>query len=102
MVRHNVFFWLVPSLTDEQKTSFENGLKALFEIDVVRKGSYGTPAATPERPVTQNDFDYYLCLEFASVEDHNIYQEHPDHEVFVHNFSQWFETVKVFDTEILN
>jgi len=99
MVRHNVFFWLDESLTDEQKLSFEGGLKALFEIDVVANGSFGKPAGTPERPVTQNTFDYALVLEFDSVEQHNAYQVHDEHTVFVDQFSQWFKQVRVYDTQ---
>lgn len=100
MVRHSVYFWLIDGLTDEQKRQFEAGLRALFDIDVVKQGNYGKPAATPERPVTNNDYDYALFLEFSSVEDHNIYQDHADHHVFVDNFKAWFATVKVFDCEM--
>lgn len=99
MVRHNVYFWLDPSLTDEQKTSFEGGLRALFEIDVVASGSFGKAAGTPVRPVTQNSFDYALVLEFETVELHNAYQVHPEHDVFVGQFSPWFKEVRVFDTQ---
>jgi len=100
MLRHSVFFWLDESLSSEQKQAFEGGLRALFDIDVVTTGSYGTAADTPERPVTNNDFDYALFLDFNNVDDHNIYQAHPDHQVFVDQFSSWFKTVKIFDTEI--
>ena len=100
MVRHSVYFWLDESLGDEQKQQFEGGLRALFEIDVVRHGEFATPAATPSRPVTHNDYDYALFLEFDSVDDHNTYQDHADHHVFVNQFSPWFATVKVFDAEI--
>ncbi len=99
MVRHNVYFWLDPSLTDEQKTSFEGGLRALFVIDVVARGSFGKAAATPVRPVTQNSFDYALVLEFDSVEQHDAYQVHPDHDVFVKQFSASFKEVRIFDTQ---
>lgn len=99
MVRHNVYFWLDPSLTDEQKASFEDGLRALSHIDVVKAGSFGKAAATPVRPVTQNSFDYALVLEFDSVELHNAYQVHPEHDVFVKAFSTWFKEVRVFDTQ---
>ncbi len=99
MVRHNVYFWLDPSLNSAQKTSFEEGLRALFRIDVVRSGSFGSPASTPERPVTRNTFDYALVLEFDSVEQHDQYQIHPEHEVFVKNFSSWFQKVRVFDVQ---
>ncbi len=99
MVLHNVYFWLDPSLTDEQKSSFEGGLRALFEIDVVTRGVFGRAAATPVRPVTQNTFDYALVLEFDSVERHDAYQVHPDHDVFVKQFSAWFKEVRIFDTQ---
>ena len=99
MVRHSVFFWLDESLTSEQRTSFESGLLALFEIDVVNRGAFGTAAATPERPVTRNTYDYSLVLEFDSVEKHNDYQVHAEHQVFVDSFSAWFEKVRIFDTE---
>lgn len=99
MVRHNVYFWLVPSLNSAQKTSFEEGLRALFRIDVVRSGNFGSSASTPERPVTRNTFDYALVLEFDSVEQHDQYQIHPEHEVFVKNFSSWFQKVRVFDVQ---
>lgn len=99
MVRHNVYFWLDESLSDEEKASFEGGLRALFDIDVVANGSFGKAAGTPERPVTQNTFDYALVLEFDSVEQHNAYQVHPEHGVFVDNFSQWFKEVRVYDTQ---
>ena len=95
MVQHNVYFWLDPALTDEQKTSFEEGLKALFTIDVVARGVFGKAAATPERPT----FDYALVLEFDSVEQHDAYQIHPDHDVFVKQFSATFKEVRIFDTQ---
>ncbi|MDF1815180.1 MAG: Dabb family protein [Verrucomicrobiales bacterium] len=100
MVRHNVFFWLDESLNEEDRTSFEGGLKALFEIDVVTNGNFGKSADTPERPVTQNSYDYALFLEFDDVEKHNAYQVHPEHSVFVENFSKWFKQVRVYDTEM--
>ncbi len=99
MVRHNVYFWLDESLSDEQKQQFEEGLQELSKIDVISSAAFGKAADTPERPVTHNSFDYALVLEFDSVEKHNEYQVHDDHHVFVDNFSQWFKEVRVFDTQ---
>ena len=99
MMIHSVYFWLDESLSAEEKFEFQQGLKALLEIDVVASGKIGQAAATPKRPVTQNTFDYALMLEFASVEDHNIYQDHPGHHAFVDRFAKWFKTVQVYDTE---
>lgn len=99
MVRHSVYFWLDESLTTEQKAEFEGGLAALAEIDVVAAGTFGRAAATPERPVTNNTFDYALVLEFDSVAQHDAYQVHDEHHVFVDRFSPWFKEVRVFDTQ---
>lgn len=99
MVRHNVYFWLEETVTDAQRSSFEEGLKALSDIDVVAHASFGVPAGTPERPVTQNSFDYALVLEFDSVELHNAYQVHDEHTVFVESFGSWFKEVRVYDTQ---
>ena len=100
MVRHNVFFWLEPDLSEEDKSAFEGGLEALFKIDVVSTGNFGKSADTPERPVTQNSYDYALFLEFDDVARHNEYQTHPEHKIFVDNFSKWFKQVRVYDTEM--
>jgi len=101
MIRHTVYFWLDESLTPEQKTEFEGGLRALFDIDTVVTGHFGTAAPTPAREgVTQNDYDYALFLQFDTVEDHNSYQVDPDHDVFVKEFSPWFKTVRVYDTAV--
>lgn len=99
MVRHNVYFWLHESTTEEQRSDFEKGLAALGDIDVVSRGSFGKAAGTPERPVTQNTFDYALVLEFEDVGKHNDYQVHPEHKVFVDSFGALFKEVRVFDTQ---
>ena len=89
---HTVYFWLKKNLSDEDVQKFESCGKELLQIDVIQKGILSKPADTPERPVTNNDFSYSLHLTFSSVEDHNTYQDHPDHEVFVKTFSPWFAT----------
>jgi hypothetical protein len=100
MMLHSVFFWLDPALTEAQHAEFQAGLRALCAIDVVANGRIGTPAATASRPVTDHSFHHSLFLEFQSVESHNAYQVHPDHDVFVKQFSPWFRTVRVYDTEL--
>jgi len=101
MMIHSVYFWLKEDLSETDRESFENGMRALFEIDCVQSGEIGEAANTPDRPVTQNTFDYALFLRFESVDDHDAYQVHPDHDVFVKEFSPWFETVQVYDTQFL-
>jgi len=99
MMLHSVYFWLDPALTEAQHLEFEAGLRALCSIDVVANGRIGIPATTPSRPVTDHSFHHALFLEFQSVDHHNAYQVHPDHDVFVKTFDPWFRTVRVYDTE---
>jgi hypothetical protein len=95
---HCVYFWLNDNLTDEQKRAFaEEGLTTLPEIDVVESGTFGVPASTPQRPVTDHSFDFWLMLRFRSIEDQNAYQIHPEHDAFVKRFGPWFKEVRVYD-----
>lgn len=95
---HNVFFWLKPGLSSDDVARFEAGLRALADIDCVQSCSVGRPADTPERPVTDKSFSYHLGLTFDSIEDHNVYQDHPDHHVFVDACRKLWERVVVYDS----
>jgi hypothetical protein len=99
MMLHSVYFWLDPALTEAQHAQFQDALRALCAIDVVTKGRLGTPAATASRPVTDHSFQHSLFLEFDSVERHNAYQVHPEHDKFVAQYASWFRTVRVYDTQ---
>ena len=97
-MEHHVYFWL----KEEKKNAadmaaFEQGMMELLKIDLISDGLWGKSAATPERPVTDKSFDYALSLKFDSLERHNIYQDHPDHYVFVNAFKDWWEKVRVMD-----
>lgn len=97
-MEHHVYFWL----KDEKKNatdraSFEQGMDELLKIENIASGIWGKSAATPERPVTDNSFDYALSLKFDSIEQHNIYQDHADHHVFVNAFKDFWASVKVMD-----
>ena len=98
MITHSVFFWLKPGLSDQDLKKFEDGLRGLFSVDEIVTGSIGTPAPTPERPVTDKTFSYSLILKFKSVEDHDIYQDHPDHHRFVDGCKHLWERVVVYDS----
>jgi len=95
---HNVFFWLK---SDADHAKFTAAAKALLEIDTVRSGSFGIPAATPERPVIDKSFSYHLALEFDSIDDHNTYQDHPEHHAFVEACRDLWERVVVYDSDSL-
>ncbi len=96
---HSVYFWLRDDLTEAERSAFDSGVRALQDIAVVQRGFVGTPAATPERPVTDKSFSYFLQLEFASVADHDAYQVDPDHEKFVDACRTFWSKVVIYDSE---
>lgn len=102
MLQHNVFFWLKEGVSDDEKKSFEKGMKdfvsAVKEID---EASIGIPAATEDRDVVDHSFGYSLFVRFKSLEDHDVYQKHPAHEVFINDFSGLWEKVQVYDSELI-
>ena len=95
---HNVYFWLN---SDADIPTFEAKARDLTEIDVVQRGSIGKSAGTAERPVTDKTFSYHLSLEFASIDDHNIYQDHAVHHAFVDACKPMFDRVIVYDSEAI-
>ncbi|MBT8038045.1 MAG: Dabb family protein [Verrucomicrobiae bacterium] len=99
-MEHHVYFWL----KEEKKNSadlasFELGVMDLLKIGEISAGLWGKSADTPSRPVTDKSFDYAISLKFDSLELHNIYQDHPDHHVFVNAFKDWWEKVLVMDVD---
>ncbi len=98
MMTHSVYFWLRGDLTESEAGCFESEILKLPGIEVVARGTVGKPAPTPERPVIDNSFSYHLHLEFAIVDDHNVYQDHPAHHRFVTECQNLWERVVVHDS----
>ncbi len=98
MMIHSVYFWLKEE-AKSQRAEFETALADLVKIDVIGEAHYGTPAGTAERPVTDHSFDYSLILQFPSQAEHDVYQDHADHHVFVNQCKDMWERVLVMDTE---
>ncbi|BDS06641.1 hypothetical protein NT6N_16810 [Oceaniferula spumae] len=97
-MEHHVYFWLKEEKKNEaDRAAFEAGMGELLKIENIASGMWGKSAATPERPVTVKSFDYALSLKFDSLEEHNIYQDHPDHDVFVDSFKDLWDKVQVMD-----
>lgn len=102
MIRHNVYFWLKDTVTNSQKKEFEKGLKKfLSSVDEIESADIGIPAGTPDREVIDKSFGYSIFVSFKNVEDHNIYQEHPAHKVFIDDHSNLWADVKVYDSETI-
>ena len=97
-MQHHVYFWLKEEHDNaETRATFEAGLEACSKVPNVAGGSWGQPAPTPERPVTDKSFDYGLYLSFDSLEKHDAYQAHPEHDVFVDSFKHLWGKVLVMD-----
>ena len=98
MLIHMVHFWLNEDAQDK-RPAFEAALKTLIKIDLIQEAHLGQPAKTEVRPVTDNSFDYSLILKFANQADHDAYQVHPDHDVFIDECKELWAKVLVMDTE---
>lgn len=99
-MEHHVYFWLkAENQNAEDRAAFEAGLNALLKTPNIGSGGWGKPAATPVRPVTDNSFDYGLYLRFDSIEKHDAYQVHAEHDVFLDGFKGLWEKVLVMDVD---
>lgn len=96
---HNVYFWLKPELTAEQRSTFESEALALLQIDYIVHGFVGRPAPTEQRPVTDHTFTYSLTLHFKNMADHDYYQKDcPKHKRFVDACKEMWTRVVVYDS----
>lgn len=97
-MEHHVYFWLNDeSKSDAERADFEKGLASLFTIDLVKGGTWSTPAKVMERPVIDQSWDYALSMTFDNVEDHDAYQTVPVHEAFIEANKHRWAKVEVKD-----
>ena len=101
MLQHNVYFYLNEDVTDEQKEQFEDGLRELLSIEEIFKSEMGVPGNTAERDVTDNTFGYSIFTWFETMENYEIYAEHPVHLEFIDTYSDLWAEVKVYDSELI-
>ncbi len=100
MMIHNVYFWLKEDAQDKQ-AEMEAALRELVKISEIQEARIGTPAPTDERPVTDHSFDFSIYLTFASRADHDVYQDHTDHHVFVNQCKEYWKKVIVYDSDVV-
>jgi hypothetical protein len=95
---HHVYFWLKEEYQNAvDRAIFEQGLSALFKIDLVASGRWAVPANVMIRPVIDQSWDYALTMQFDDIGKHDAYQVDPDHEVFINTFKEWWKQVQVRD-----
>ena len=96
MFVHSVYFWLRDDLSPAGKTKFVEGIKSLTEIDVVKQGFYGVPAAT-NREIIDRSYSYALVVTFATAADQDAYQVHPTHDAFRENCAGSWKKIVIYD-----
>jgi hypothetical protein len=102
MIQHNVYFWLKDEVSESDRKGFAKGIKDFVsDVKEVHKAEIGVPARTEARDVVDHSFGYSLFAWFKTIEDHNIYQEHPAHKKFIDNFSSLWAKVQVYDSELI-
>ena len=102
MLQHNVYFWLKDGVSDDKKRNFEQGIKEFVSsVKEVHQAEIGIPAGTPDREVIDKSFGYSIFVWFKTIDDHNVYQNHPAHEKFINDFSDLWEKVQVYDSELI-
>lgn len=94
---HAVYFWLRPDLIPDQRDAFARGLQSLRDIETVRHGWIGVPAAT-DRPIIERSYSYALTLVFADPADQEAYQVHPVHDRFRDEFGDFWTRVSIYDS----
>ncbi len=97
-MQHHVYFWLNDEVKDATaRAEFEAGLSGLFEIPEVAGGRWAVPAAVELRPVVDQSWDYALTMDFNSLDEHIIYQDHPAHHAFIEAHKARWAKVLVMD-----
>lgn len=99
MLVHTVLFWLNKDLDGPQQTDFRIALEALKGIEATEAVYIGVPAATPERPVIDNSYDFCLTVILKDMAAHDAYQVDPLHLAFLENNKALWKKVKIYDAE---
>ncbi len=99
MLRHQAYFWLKQSGSQEDRELLIAGLRTLGQIEQVRELHIGVPAATEQRDVVDNSFDVLETMVFDGLDDQATYQTHPIHQKFIADCGHLWLRVVVYDAE---
>jgi hypothetical protein len=94
---HHVFFWLKNPDNPEDKAALIIGLKKLALVETIREYHIGVPAET-NRDVIEKTYTVSWMLVFDSLEEEEIYQEHPLHKEFISACKHLWNKVLVHDS----
>ncbi len=98
---HTVYFWLKEETSDEDRHSFEDGLRKLGTSTNSSGFYWGTPLDIPDREVVDSSYDYAITSFFDTLEQHEVYQTtDPVHQNFIDSHNHIWRAVKVYDHKI--
>ena len=95
---HQVYFWLNKSEDQEKLIA---GIKTLKKIKTVRELHIGLVAATEKREVIDTSWGVSLLVFFDDVAGEASYQIDPIHLDFVKNYSNLWNKVVIYDSEMV-
>lgn len=95
---HHVYFWLKNAASQADLHKLIEGVSTLRGIPTVRQLRIGVPAATTKRDVIDASYAISLFTIFDSIQDHDVYQEHPIHTKFIEKYSYLWDKVTVYDS----
>jgi hypothetical protein len=95
---HQVYFWLNKSEDQEKLIA---GIKTLKKIKTVRELHIGLVAATEKREVIDTSWGVSLLVFFDDVAGEASYQTDPIHLDFVKNYSNLWNKVVIYDSEMV-
>jgi hypothetical protein len=103
MIFHQVYFWLKPELSAEQKALFLAELQLLKTIPYLAAVSIGKPSIhVEERGVVDLTFSYSLNAIFSKKEEHDFYQNGCEqHRRFIETCKTFWSKVIVYDSDII-
>lgn len=96
---HTVFFWLTEDCNAEERAEFEKGLSRLGKAESIGKFHMGVPSYS-NRDVVDDSYDYAWIVHFTDRKAEESYQKDSLHLEFIENYSQLWEKVIVYDTEL--
>jgi hypothetical protein len=97
-VIHHVFFWLKNRDSKEDLAKLLEGLRALGQIETVRKLCIGVPADTARRDVVEASYSASELIFFDDLAGHETYQNHPIHQSFIETCGPLWKKVIVYDS----
>ena len=96
---HTVYFWLENPTDEADRTAFETSLKKFInKSPYIKTKHIGVPAKT-DRDVIDNSYTYSLLLTFSNKDDQDLYQDEPNHKIFIEESSRLWTKVIVYDSE---